>query len=291
VPTPLELTVQDRSAARDSAQVQALVRSLPHLARLVGKIVVVKIGGSLGGEGTALEDIVLLRRLGVKPVIVHGGGPMITDLSARLGLETRFVDGRRYTDQATLDAARMALVGQVNGDVVAELNRLGGMAIGLCGLDGQLIQARLRDEALGLVGDVERFDLRPLRVLVDAGYTVAVAPIASGPDASPLNVNADSVAGDLARSLMAEKLILFTDVPGVLDADGQVISELTAERVKTLIAAGSIRGGMIPKVEACLRALETVPRVHILDGREPHALIEELFTDSGVGTMIVAEPS
>jgi acetylglutamate kinase len=225
----------------------------------------------------------------VRPVIVHGGGASITDLTERLGLETRFVEGRRYTDEPTLDAARMVLVGKVNGDIVAEINAQGGLAIGLNGLDGKMIQARLRDEQLGLVGDVERFDLRPLEMLLAQGYTAVIAPIASGPDGRPLNVNADSVAGDLARALRAEKMILFTDVAGVLDESGRLLAELSGDEVRELISSGVIKGGMIPKVEACMRALETVPRVHILDGREPHTLIEELLTDTGVGTMIVGQ--
>ena len=284
MPTRLELA---EAAQQGNAQLDALVRSLPHLARLVGEIVVIKIGGSLGQEGTVLEDVILLQRLGVRPVIVHGGGPLITDLTRRLGLETRFVDGRRFTDEPTLDAARMVLIGKVNGDVVAELNGLGGSAVGLNGLDGRMIQARLRDEKLGLVGDVERFDLRPLEMLLAQGYTAVIAPIAYGPDGRPLNINADSVAGDLARALRAEKLILFTDVPGVLDRSGRLLPELTIAEVRELIAEGVVAGGMIPKVEACMRALQTVPRVHIIDGRSPHALIEELLTDTGVGTMLV----
>lgn len=286
MPTRLEFA---EAARQENAQLDALVRSLPHLARLVGEIVVIKIGGSLGQEGTVLEDVILLQRLGVRPVIVHGGGPLITDLTRRLGLETRFVDGRRHTDEPTLDAARMVLVGKVNGDVVAELNGLGGSAVGLNGLDGRMIQARLRDEKLGLVGDVERFDLRPLEMLLAQGYTAVIAPIASGSDGRPLNINADSVAGDLARALRAEKLILFTDVPGVLDRSGRLLPELTMAQVRELIADGVVAGGMIPKVEACMRALETVPRVHIIDGRSPHALIEELLTDTGIGTMLLPD--
>jgi acetylglutamate kinase len=271
-----------------SARLGALVESLPHLASLVGKRIVLKIGGSIEGEGTLLQDVALLQRLGVQPVIVHGGGPAITDLSRRLGLETRFVQGRRYTDEATLDCARMVLVGKINGDIVAELHRLGARAFGLNGLDGRLIRARLRDPELGLVGEVEDFDLAPLEMLVASGYIGVIAPIASGPSGEPLNINADSVAGDLARALSAEKLVLFTDVPGVLDADKRLIREVGEQRVRSMIEDGTISGGMIPKVEACLRALETVPRVHILDGRTPHALVEELLTDAGIGTMMVA---
>jgi acetylglutamate kinase len=284
VPTPLDLARE--AAEQSNAQLDALVRSLPHLARLVGKIIVIKIGGSIGQEGTVLEDVFLLQRLGVRPVVVHGGGPLITELADRLGLKTRFVDGRRYTDAQTLDAARMVLVGKVNGDIVSELNALGGSAIGLNGLDGRMIQAGLRDERLGLVGEVRRFDLRPLEMLLAQGYTAVIAPIASGPDGRPLNINADSVAGDLARELRAEKMVLFTDVAGVLDSSGQLIAELTVDQARELLAIGVIKGGMIPKAEACVRALETVPRAHIIDGRNPHALIEELLTDTGIGTMI-----
>jgi acetylglutamate kinase len=218
-------------------------------------------------------------------VIVHGGGPAITDLAERLGLETRFVEGRRFTDEATLAVARMALVGMVNGDIVSEINALGGLAIGLNGLDGCLIQARLRDEALGLVGEVERFDLRPLELLLAAGYIPVVAPIASGPNQRPLNVNADSVAGDLAGALRAEELLLFTDVPGVLDQDGRLLPRLAASNVDHLIRSGIIKGGMIPKVEGCVRALDAVTRVHILDGRTDHAVIRQLLSDGGVGTV------
>ncbi|MCC7106561.1 MAG: acetylglutamate kinase [Chloroflexi bacterium] len=282
-------TQPDTPAAADaSARLGALVESLPHLASLVGKRIVLKIGGSIEGEGTLLQDVALLQRLGVQPVIVHGGGPAITDLARRLGLETRFVQGRRYTDEATLDCARMVLVGKINGDIVAELHRLGARAFGLNGLDGRLIRARLRDPELGLVGEVEDFDLAPLELLIERGYIGVMAPVASGPNGEPLNINADSVAGDLARALSAEKLVLFTDVPGVLDADQQLIREISEQRVRWMIEDGTISGGMIPKVEACLRALETVPRVHILDGRTPHALVEELLTDVGIGTMMVA---
>lgn len=277
------------AAAERGTDLDTLVRSLPHLARLVGKTIVLKIGGSIEGEGTVLEDVVLLQRLGVRLVLVHGGGPAITELSRRLGLETRFVQGRRYTDEATLDCARMVLVGKVNGDVVAELHRLGGSAIGLNGLDGRLIRARLRHPELGLVGDVEDFDLGLLELLLERGYTAVIAPIASGPDGRPLNINADSVAGDLARALAAEKLVMFTDVPGVLDGPGRLIGEMSGAQTRRMIEDGTIKGGMIPKVEACVRALETVPRVHIMDGRSPHALLEELLTDAGIGTMLVAE--
>lgn len=267
----------------------AIKEALPYIARFVGKTVVVKIGGSIHGDGTALEDIVTLARLGVKPVVVHGGGPMISEWQGRMGLEPKFVDGRRYTDEMTLDLARMVLIGKANSDLVAHLASLGGRAVGLSGIDGGLIRAKLRDPKLGLVGEVSHVDLGPVKALMDAGYLVVVAPSATDDDGQPLNVNADSIAGDIARALAAEKLVMFTDVDGVKDRSGQVLSTLTVDQVNAYIASGEISGGMIPKVEACVRALETVPRAHILDGRVPHALLGELFTDAGVGTMITRE--
>jgi acetylglutamate kinase len=241
----------------------AIKEALPYIATYVGKTVVIKIGGSIHGDGTALEDVVTLARLGVKPVVVHGGGPMISEWQGRMGLEPKFVDGRRYTDEVTLDLARMVLIGKANSDLVAHLVSLGGKAVGLSGIDGGLIKARLRDPKLGLVGEVTEVDLGP--------------------------VNADSIAGDIARALHAEKLVMFTDVDGVRDGSGNVLSALTVEQVADLISSGEISGGMIPKVEACVRALDTVPRAHILDGRVEHALLGELFTDAGVGTMITRD--
>ena len=267
----------------------AIKEALPYIARFVGKTVVVKIGGSIHGDGTALEDIVTLARLGVKPVVVHGGGPMISEWQGRMGLEPKFVDGRRYTDEMTLDLARMVLIGKANSDLVAHLVSLGGRAVGLSGIDGGLIKARLRDPKLGLVGEVTEVDLGPVKALMDAGYLVVVAPSATDGEGQPLNVNADSIAGDIARAFGAEKLVMFTDVDGVRDKSGNVLSALTIEQVNAYIASGEISGGMIPKVEACVRALDTVPRAHILDGRVPHALLGELFTDAGVGTMITRE--
>jgi len=267
----------------------AIKEALPYISMYVGKTVVVKIGGSIHGDGTALEDVVTLARLGVKPVIVHGGGPMITEWQGKMGLEPKFVDGRRYTDEMTLDLARMVLIGKANSDLVAHLVSLGGRAVGLSGIDGGLIRARLRDPKLGLVGEVTHVDLGPVKALMDAGYLVVVAPSAADDAGQVLNVNADSIAGDIARALGAEKLVMFTDVDGVKDASGNVLSSLTVDRVKALIASGEISGGMIPKVEACVRALDTVSRTHILDGRVPHALLGELFTDAGVGTMITRD--
>ncbi|HYU19272.1 MAG TPA: acetylglutamate kinase [Chloroflexota bacterium] len=287
-PTPPEV-LELASRIDSEGATQALLEALPYIARFVGKTVVVKIGGSIGQDGTALEDVVTLYRLGVKPVIVHGGGPLISEWQERLGLEPKFVQGRRFTDELTLDLARMVLIGKVNSDLIAHLCALGAPAVGLSGIDGGMIRARLRDPKLGLVGEVVDVDLTPLRTVMGAGYLAVVAPAAVDPQGQPLNVNADSIAGDLARALEAEKLVFFTDVAGVLAEDGSLLSTLSTERVRELIASGQISGGMIPKAEACVRALDTVPRAHVLDGRVPHALLRELFTDTGVGTMIMKD--
>jgi acetylglutamate kinase len=221
-------------------------------------------------------------------VLVHGGGPQISQRLDQLGVETHFVEGRRFTDEQTLEVVHEVLM-RINGEFVSYLNRHEVSAFGCNGLDGEMLRARLRDERLGLVGEVEAVNLRPIVSLVEQGYVVVIAPLAAGPRSQPLNVNADTVAGEVARALGAEKLVLFTDVPGVLDGQGRVLPELSREQVEHMIDDGTIGGGMIPKIQACLRALETVPRVHVLDGRVPHALIRELFTHEGVGTMLTRE--
>lgn len=268
---------------------EALLEALPYICEYVGKTVVVKVGGSVGEEGTVLDDLIWLKRLGINPVVVHGGGPQISERLQRLGVETHFVEGRRFTDEQTLEVVHEVLM-RINGAFVSYLNGHNVPAWGCNGLDGQMLRARLRDERLGLVGEVEAVNLRPIVSLVEEGYVVVIAPLAAGPSSQPLNVNADTVAGEVARALGAEKFVLFTDVPGVLDADGRVVTELTRREVEQMIDDGTIRGGMIPKIQACLRAMETVPRVHVLDGRVPHALIRELFTREGVGTMLTADP-
>jgi len=264
-----------------------LLEALPYICEYVGKTITIKVGGSVGEEGTVLDDVVWLKRLGINPVLVHGGGAQISQRLDRLGVETRFVEGRRFTDQQTLEVVHEVLM-RINGEFVSYLNGHGISAWGCNGLDGEMLQARLRDERLGLVGEVEAVDLRPIKSLVSQGYIVVIAPLAAGPDSHPLNVNADTVAGEVARALQAEKLVLFTDVPGVLDSGGNVLPELSRQSVEQMIDDGTIRGGMIPKIQACLRALDTVPRAHVLDGRVPHALIRELFTNEGVGTMLTA---
>ena len=264
-----------------------LAEALPYVSRYIGKTIVVKLGGSaLGSHDTTLEDVVICQRLGIRVVLVHGGGTAISGWLKRIGKQPRFVRGLRVTDDETMDLVVMTLAGQVNKQLVAEIQRHGGRAIGICGVDGAMLRARQLDPDLGRVGEVQAVDLEPLTALTSSGYIPVVAPIALGEDGRALNLNADTAAAELAAALRAEKAIFLTDVPGVLDADGRLISELSDGQTKALIAEKVISGGMIPKVEACLRALAGVKRSHIIDGRVAHALIGELFTDRGVGTMI-----
>ena len=273
--------------ARHTVIAEVLKESQPYIEKLRGKTLVVKLGGSaLEHQLAALEDIVWLRGLGARPVLVHGGGPEINAWLQRLRIEPRFVDGLRVTDDETLAVVRMVLAGMVNGDLVRLVTRLGGQAVGLSGLDGQLLRARQLAPELGHVGEVTEVTPGPVEVLSAAGYIPVIAPIAYGEDGEPLNVNADDAAADLARGLRAAKLLYLSDVPGILDANSVLLSELTRQQVEALLQDGTISGGMVPKARACLRALDTTERVHIVDGREPHVLIRELLTHEGAGTMI-----
>jgi acetylglutamate kinase len=273
--------------ARHAVIAQVLREAQPYIQALQGRTLVIKLGGStLDNQRDALEDVVWLRGLGAHPVVVHGGGPEINDWLERLGLPRRFERGLRVTDAATLDVVRMVLAGKVNGDLVRLLVSLGGKAVGLSGLDGGLLRARQVAPDLGYVGVVTAVDSGAITALSKAGFIPVVAPIALGDGEMVFNVNADDAAADLARGLTATKLLYLSDVPGILDAQGRLLSELTDHEVRTLIGQGVISGGMIPKAEAALRALETTERVHIVDGREPHVLIRELFTLEGAGTMI-----
>jgi len=265
----------------------ALLEALPYIHYFAGKTIVIKIGGStLGSSDTTLQDIVWLKGLGIEPVIVHGGGNAINDWLARIGKEPRFVRGLRVTDEETMEVVRMTLAGKVNTELVAALNSLGGKAVGITGLDGRLLQCQRQSEELGLVGKVVKVNLEVLQTLMAAGYIVVIAPIGWGPQGEALNLNADTAAGEIAAALQAEKLLLLTDVPGILNGDGALISHISMDQARELIESGVVSKGMIPKVEACLRALDGVRRAHIIDGRVPHALIRELFTNRGVGTMI-----
>ena len=277
--------------ARHAIIAQVLREAQPYIETLRGRTLVIKLGGStLDNQRDALEDIVWLRGLGAHPVLVHGGGPEINDWLERVGLPRRFERGLRVTDAATLDIVRMVLAGKVNGDLVRLLVSLGGRAVGLTGLDGGLLRARQIAPNLGYVGAVTAVDAGVITALSVAGFIPVVAPLALGEDDTVLNVNGDDAAADLARGLSAAKLLYLSDVPGVLDARGRLLSELNDREVRGLIAEGVIAGGMIPKAEAALRALETTGRVHIVDGREPHVLIRELFTTAGAGTMIQRAP-
>jgi acetylglutamate kinase len=273
--------------ARHAVIAQVLREAQPYIEALHGRTLVIKLGGStLDNQRDALEDIVWLRGLGAHPVLVHGGGPEINDWLDRVGLPRRFERGLRVTDAATLDVVRMVLGGKINGDLVRALVHLGGKAVGISGVDGGLLRARQIAPELGYVGAVTAVDAGVITALSRSGFIPVVAPIALGEGDTILNVNADDAAADLARGLSAAKLLYLSDVPGILDGQGKLLSELSDQQVRALIAEGVISGGMIPKAEAALRALEATERVHIVDGREPHVLIRELFTLEGAGTMI-----
>lgn len=267
---------------------EVLTEALPYIDFLKGKTLVIKLGGStLEHDRPVLQDIVWLYKLGIRPVLVHGGGPYINEWLDKLNIPTRFENGLRVTDAQTLEVVRMVLVGQVNSSLVLMASQLGGKAVGLNGTDGRMIRARFADEKLGFVGEVEEVDPTPVQALIDQGYIPIIAPLAEGPNHTCLNINADLVASHLAAALNAEKLIFLSNVVGICDAKGSLISELKEADARQLIEQGVINGGMIPKVSACLDALKTVSRVHIVDGREEHVLLRELFTDQGAGTMIV----
>jgi len=281
---------QASQVERHEVIAQVLKEAQPYIEALRGHTLVIKLGGStLENQRDALEDIVWLHGLGAHPVLVHGGGPEINEWLGKLGIPSRFERGLRVTDAATLDVVRMVLVGKVNAELVCLIGQLGGRAVGLSGLDGGLMRARQVAPELGYVGRVSSVDAGPIEALSAAGYIPVIAPIAigeSGEAGDIYNINADDAAADLARGLCATKLLYLSDVPGILDGGGKLLSVLTDHDVRGLIADGTISGGMIPKAEACLRALATTARVHIVDGREPHVLIRELLTHEGAGTMI-----
>jgi len=270
---------------------QVLVEALPYIKRFHSQTVVIKVGGNAIDQRKqeTLLDLVLLRYVGMQPVLVHGGGPEITAMSERLGLEARFRDGLRVTDAATMDIVKMVLTGKVNPELVAGINRLGGQAVGLSGEDGPSIIAEELDPNLGLVGRVVQINPEPILAMLERSYIPVIASVGLGYDGNAYNINADTAAAEVAVALGAAKLILMTDVPGVLDGDKQVLSELSRSAAERLIANGQVTGGMIPKLQACLRSLDRVPSAHIIDGRTPHSLLLELFTEAGIGTMVTAD--
>ena len=274
-----------------------LIEALPYIRRFSGAVMVIKYGGNAlsgGDEAAALasfsQDIVLLQAVGILPVVVHGGGPQIAELLERVGKETVFKDGLRVTDAETLDVARMVLVGKVNSDIVAAMNVHGPIAVGLSGVDANLITADVRSADLGFVGDVTSVDPTILERLVAQGIVPVIATIGSDAAGQSYNINADTVAGAIAAALGAAKLIFLTDVPGLRADPGDpssIIEQVDVQGLDEMVEEGAAVGGMVPKVEACASAVRAgVERAHILDGTVPHSLLVELFTDSGLGTMV-----
>jgi len=276
-----------------------LTESLPYIQRFTGKTFVIKFGGNAMTDPTLHEsfarDVVLMKLVGMNPVVVHGGGPQIGQLLDRLDIETRFINGMRVTDEHTMDVVEMVLGASVNKEIVASIHRNGGRAIGITGKDGQLIQARkLRgvwggedQPDIGQVGEVASIDTDILSMLSDSDYIPVIAPVAGSEDGSTYNINADLVAGKLAEVLRAEKLMLLTNVAGLLDADGKTLTGLSSDQVEALIQSDVIQGGMLPKVQCALDAVKSgVTSAHIIDGRVPHAALLEIFSDEGIGTLI-----
>jgi acetylglutamate kinase len=285
------------SPAAPALKAAVLAEALPYLRRYSGQTVLVKYGGhamSVPGGGNASDDpfardIVLLKQVGINPIVVHGGGPQIGQMLQRLGIKSRFVDGLRVTDAETMEVVEMVLAGTINKQLVASINAAGGCAIGLSGKDGGLIRARKLTHSggdLGFVGEPERIDDSVLATFRQSNIIPVIAPVGIGVGGETYNINADTVAGAVAAAVKARRFLLLTDVPGVLDADKRLIPELTAGEARRLIADGTISGGMIPKVETCLEAVEGgVEAAVIVDGRVPHAILLELFTE-GAGTLI-----
>ncbi len=277
------------------ATARTLSEALPYLQRYEGAVIVIKFGGHAMGDDAAMDqfarDIVLMKQVGVNPVIVHGGGPMISEMLGRLSIPTDFVNGRRITDGATVEVVEMVLSGRINKRIVQAINDQGGKAVGLSGKDARLMVCRQADPDLGFVGEPEEVNPEVLRCLAGADFIPVVAPIGSGRNGETFNVNGDTAAGAIAAALKADRLLLLTDVPGVKDAAGEVVTQLSPEQVRTMIADGTIKGGMIPKVETALAALEGgVRAVVILDGRMPNAVLLELFTEHGAGSLIRSIP-
>ncbi len=276
---------------------EVLVEALPYIRRFAGRTVVVKYGGNaLAGtsEHDALalfaEDIVLMHTVGIRPVVVHGGGPQINEMLTRLNIESKFSNGLRVTDAATMQVVRMVLNGEVNPQIVSAINVHGNVAVGLSGEDGRLLQVRPRDAELGFVGDIERVRPQVIESLLDDGMVPVISTVGVDTNGQPYNINADTAAGAIAEALAAEKIIYLTDIAGLrrdINDAGSLIQRTTVNELQTLIEDGTIAGGMIPKVESCMQAVRGgVKSAHILDGRIAHVLLLELFTDHGVGTMI-----
>ncbi|MBT3307215.1 MAG: acetylglutamate kinase [Alphaproteobacteria bacterium] len=285
-------------------QATVLSEAMPYMQRYAGKTFVIKYGGHAMGEARLADlfarDIVLLRQIGINPVIVHGGGPQIGDMLERLKIKSEFIDGLRVTDQETVNVVEMVLSGSINKQIVSSINAVGGFAIGLSGKDGNLIKCDKATKTsrdpdsniekvldLGLVGEPKEINPHILELFDKSDITPVIAPIGVGPEGETLNINADTVAGSIANAVRSKRLLMLTDVAGVMDGDGELIAEMTVSEARELIADGTINGGMIPKIETCLSAVEgDVEGAVIIDGRVEHALLIELFTEGGVGTLI-----
>jgi len=275
-----------------------LVTALPYIQKLAGKTIVIKYGGnamvSEELKQSVIEDITLLKYVGANPIVVHGGGPDITAALKSYNIESKFINGLRVTDETTMRVAQMVLVGKTNKEIVSLIGKNGGNAIGLCGIDGACIKCRKKTAVvdgervdIGYVGEIVDVDDKVINLVCHDKYIPVIAPIGIDEDGNSYNINADDVASHVAAAVGAEKLIFLTDIEGVKDADGNIIYEMNRKRVKELIGAGVISGGMIPKVTGCIDAIRAgVSRVHIIDGRIAHCILLEIFTDTGIGTMI-----
>jgi acetylglutamate kinase len=292
------MTVNDTEYIRqaEATRVQVLSEALPYIQQFAGRTVVVKYGGAAMKDSKlkdqVIRDIVFLSCVGLRPIVVHGGGPEINSWLNKLGIEAQFKNGLRVTDAATMDVVEMVLVGRVNKEIVALINQAGGKAVGLCGKDGNLITARPQgQEGIGFVGDVSNVDVSILNTLVESGYIPVVSSVAADETGQAYNINADTIAGEIAAALGAEKLILLTDTRGILKDytdSSTLVPKVDIQEARDLIASGVVGGGMIPKVNCCVRSLaQGVKATHIIDGRIPHALLLEIFTDVGIGTMLV----
>ena len=273
---------------------EVLAQALPYIKRYNGKIVVVKYGGNAMIDEQlkqqVMEDIVLLWLIGVKIVLVHGGGPEISDIMARLGKKPEFVDGLRVTDKETVDIVQMVLAGKVNKTLVTLLEAMGGKAMGISGMDGRLIEAKIKDERLGFVGDITKINIEPVVDLLEKNYIPVISTVGCDKEGNTYNINGDTAAAHIAGALGAERLIMMTDIAGILrdkDDPSTLIPEITIDDADKLYAEGVISGGMIPKVDCCIEAIhEGVSKVIIMDGRVPHSILMELLTNEGAGTMV-----
>ncbi len=278
----------------NAQRAEVLTQALPYIRRYNGKVIVVKYGGNAmvndGLKQQVMEDIVLLWLTGVKVVLVHGGGPEISDMMNRLGKKSQFIDGLRVTDRETVDIAQMVLSGKINKTLVNLLQIKGGKAMGISGIDGKLIEADVKDEKLGFVGDIRNINIAPVNDLLEKGYIPVISTVGCDGEGNIFNINGDTAAAYIAGALGAERLIMMTDIAGILkdkDDPDTLIPAVTVKQAKELFARGVISGGMIPKVECCMTAIERgVKNVIIMDGRIPHSILMELLTDEGAGTMV-----